>query len=149
MREFSDSKGKVWRISITIGSVMRVKSKLGIDLLQIEKGDTPLITRLWEDELLMAEILACLMGEQLGDKPDTEIYEGFDGQTILKATTCFYDELIDFFQKSTRTDRAGIVEKQRDLISKVIAAATGEVNKLDVDKTISGIQFGSVPDKLE
>lgn len=149
MREFTDGTGKIWKISITIGSIIRVKSKLGVDLLQIEQGKPPLISRLWQEELLMAEILACLMGEQLSDKSDAEIYEAFDGATLIKATNAFYEELSDFFRKSARTERAEIVDKQRELVKKGIAMLTEQVQKIDTSEMLYGILSGDAPDKLE
>jgi hypothetical protein len=147
MKEFTDKNGKIYSLSITIGSIMRVKSKLDVDLLQIEKGENPLLTRLWEDEVLLAQVIACLLSNQIADKTDEEILESFDGDTILKATTCFYDELIDFFQKSARTERAELVKKQQALIKEVIAKATETLKSQDVSKMVSGIEFGSMPDK--
>jgi hypothetical protein len=149
MREFTDSKGRILRISITIGSVMRVKSQTGVDLLQIEKGEKPLITRLWEDELLMAEILACLLSGQIEGLTEAEMYDCFDGETMIKAKNCFYEELIDFFQKSARTERAELVRKQQALIKEVVQMATEKLKEADTTRTVSGMIYGSAPGKLE
>jgi hypothetical protein len=54
MKTFNDAAGRTWTISLNLGTAIAVKDALGIDLLQPEQGDPPLLTRLGTDELLLS-----------------------------------------------------------------------------------------------
>ncbi len=138
MKTFKDNANHDWNISINIGSAMRVKDKLGIDLLQPESGDPPLLTRLGTDEMLLAQVIATLLESQFeSQKVDEDrIYQCFDGPTFARAHQAFYEELIDFFQKRGRDDRAKAVEKQMRMIEAGVKAARTKIDGIDVDATI-------------
>ena len=151
MKSFTDKDGRVWEISLTIGSALRVKSTLeGVDLLQPEMGDPPLITRLGTDEMFLAEVLCALLGDQF-EKHDVsveDVQRSMDGATIMAAQEAFYNELIDFFQSRGRQDRAKAVQKQRDLIIKATASVSDKIDKIDLDKVIHGAMSGKLPESL-
>lgn len=85
---------------------LAVKEQLGVDLLQPEAGDPPLLTRLGTDEMLLGEVLCAMLQQQFETQGVTaeEVRDGFDGQTLLAAQKAFYEELIDFFRSRGRTD---------------------------------------------
>ena len=119
MKTFNDKDGRVWEISLTLDSAIRVKDVLDIDLLQPELGDPPLITRLGTDEMLLGQVLCCLLGDQFEkhNVSEQDVRRAMDGATIMAAQTAFYDELVDFFQHRGRADRARAVAKQAQVIS--------------------------------
>jgi hypothetical protein len=149
MRVFKDNANRNWSISLTIGTAMMVKDRLGIDLLQPESGDPPLLTRLGTDEMLLAQVIATLLESQFElHKIDAEqIYQCFDGQTFTRAHEAFYQELIDFFQSRGRNDRAKAVEKQMKMILAGIKAAETKIENINVDQVIEnaihGVTFGA------
>jgi len=49
MKSFKDNAGHDWHLSLNIGTAMLVKDRLGVDPLQPEAGDPPLLTRLGTD----------------------------------------------------------------------------------------------------
>jgi len=151
MKSFKDSTGREWAITLTLGTALKVKSKLGIDLLQPEAGDPPLLSRLGTDELLLAEIICCLLEGQFEKHGVTEddIYECFDGETLLASQKAFYEEMTDFFQSRGRTDRAKAVSKQTRLISLAITAAESKIDAIDVDSLMSGAMSGELPEQSE
>ena len=57
MKAFTDRAGRSWTVTLTLGTAMTVKEQLGVDLLQPEAGDPPLLTRLGTDEMLLGEVL--------------------------------------------------------------------------------------------
>ena len=151
MQVFKDNANRDWSLSLTIGTAMKVKDTLGVDLLHPEVGDPPLLTRLGTDEMLLAQIIAALLESQFElHKVDAEqIYQSFDGPTFARAHEAFYKELIDFFQKRGRQDRATAVRKQMKMIESGIVAATTKIDGIDVDevieKAMSGVTFGELP----
>ncbi|MDR2763132.1 MAG: hypothetical protein LBB88_11050 [Planctomycetaceae bacterium] len=144
MQVFKDNANRNWTISLNIGSAMSVKDRLGIDLLQPESGDPPLLTRLGTDEMLLAQVIATLLESQfeLHKIDATQIYQCFDGQTFARAHESFYKELIDFFQNRGRIDRAKAVEKQMNMILAGIKAAESQLENLDVNQVVETAMTG-------
>ncbi len=133
MKTFIDTQGRTWSITITIGTAMKLRDRLGIDLLQPEVGDPPLLTRLGTDELLLGEIICVLLESQFEVHKVTaeDVYLAFDGEMLQNAQEAFYQELIHFFRQSGRTDRAQAVEKQRKMIAAGIKAVEARLNQID------------------
>ena len=148
MKTFTDTAGRTWTISLNLGTALAVKDSLGIDLLQPEAGDPPLLTRLGTDELLLGEVLCALLAGQFEAHKvsDTDVRASFDGQTLLAAQKAFYEELVDFFRQRGRTDRARAVETQQTLINKAVKAIETKIDRIDVDKVIAGAMSGSSPE---
>jgi hypothetical protein len=139
MQIFKDNAGRDWSLSLTIGNAMLVKDRLGIDLLQPEVGDPPLLTRLGMDEMLLAQVIATLLESQfeLHKVDAAQVYQCFDGPTFGRAHEAFYKELIDFFQQRGRRDRATAVEKQREMIFAASQAAQRKVEGINVNALIN------------
>jgi hypothetical protein len=148
MKTFTDSAGRTWTLALTLGTAMKVKAKLDIDLLQPEAGDPPLLTRLGTDEMLLGEVLCAMLEGQFEAHKvtDDDVRNSFDGQTLLAAQKAFYEELIDFFQSRGRNDRAKAVAKQMALIDAAVAAVETRIDALDVDATIRGAMSGESQD---
>ena len=138
MHIFKDNAGRDWSLSLTIGNAMLVKDRLGVDLLQPEVGDPPLLTRLGTDEMLLAQVIAALLESQFElHKVDTaQVYQCFDGPTFARAHEAFYKELIDFFHQRGRQDRAAAVEKQKQVIIAGTKAAETKVGGINIDAVI-------------
>ncbi len=148
MKAFQDKAGRNWTVSLTIGSAMRVKDKVDVDLLRPEEGKPPTLTRLGLDEVLLARVIACLLEDQFEANKVTaeDVYNAFDGETLLRAQDAFYDEVADFFQKRGRRHLATAVRKQQAVIEKAVALAETKIAALDVDKLTSGVTSGSSPE---
>ena len=138
MKSFKDNAGHDWHISLNIGTAMLVKDRLDIDLLQPEKGDPPLITQLGTDEYLLAQVISVLLESQFESQKvdESQIYQFFDGTTFARAHEAFYEELIDFFQRRGRNDRATTVQKQMTMLLKGVKAAVTKIDGIDMDAVI-------------
>lgn len=150
MKAFTDRAGRSWTVTLTLGTAMTVKEQLGVDLLQPEAGDPPLLTRLGTDEMLLGEVLCAMLQQQFETQGVTaeEVRNGFDGQTLLAAQKAFYEELIDFFQSRGRTDRAKAVAKQVKMIDAAVTAVGTRIDALDIDQTIAGAMSSESPEAL-
>jgi len=138
MKTFTDSAGRTWTLSLTLGTAMAVKAKLEIDLLQPESGDPPALTRLGTDEMLLGEVLCVMLGDQFEKHGVTEhdVRSGFDGQTLIAAQRAFYEELIDFFRGRGRNDRAKAVAKQMAMIDAAVTAIETRIDGIDPRKMV-------------
>ena len=149
MKTFTDAAGRTWTLALTLGTAMKVKAKLDIDLLQPEAGDPPLLTRLGTDEMLLGEVLCAMLEGQFETHKvtDDDVRGAFDGNTLLGAQKAFYEELIDFFRSRGRNDRAKAVAKQMAMIEAAVTAVETRIDALDIDETIRGAMSGASPDR--
>lgn len=145
MKTFTDAAGRTWSLTLNLGTAMAVKAKLGVDLLQPESGDPPLLTRLGTDEMLLGEVLCAMLEGQFTTHKvtDTDVRNSFDGQTLLAAQKAFYEELIDFFHFRGRNDRAKAVAKQMAMIDAAVAAIETKIDGISVEETIAGAMSGA------
>ena len=139
MKTFSDAANRTWSLTLNLGTAMAVKDKLGVDLLQPEAGDPPLLTRLGTDEMLLGEVLCAMLGGQFETHKvtDADVRNSFDGQTLLAAQKAFYEELIDFFRSRGRNDRAKAVAKQMAMIHAAVTAIETKLDQINVEQTIA------------
>ena len=144
MKTFTDNAGRTWTLSLTIDSAKRVRDLLGINLLEPEAGDPPLITRLGTDEFLLCDVLYCLIKPQAASLniSSEQFGQSIGGDVILAAQTCLYDELIDFFLKRGRTDRAKAAQTQQKMINLAIQQVTQKLGEIDTSQKIAEI-FGA------
>jgi len=148
VKAFADADGRNWTISLNLGTAMAVKDALGVDLLQPEAGDPPLLTRLGTDEMLLGEVLCALLAGQFEANKVTaaDVRAGFDGATLLAAQKAFYEELVGFFQSRGRADRARAVETQAAMIDAAVKAIEEKIGGMDVQEVIDGAMSGSLPE---
>jgi len=147
MKTFTDAAGRTWTLTLNLGTAMKVKAKLDVDLLQPEAGDPPLLTRLGTDEMLLGEALCAMLDGQFETHKVTadDVRAAFDGQTLLAAQKAFYEELIGFFRSRGRNDRAKAVAKQMAMIDAAVTAIETRIDGIDIDETIRGAMSGESP----
>lgn len=139
MRTFTDTAGRTWTLQLNLGTAKRVRDVLNVDLLQPEQGDPPLLTRLGTDELLLGEVICCLLADQFEARKvtDADIRAGFDGATLLAAQKAFYEEIEDFFRQRGRLDRARAVATQSRMIDAAVKAVDAKLASVDIDQAIA------------
>jgi hypothetical protein len=133
MKTFTDNAGKTWSVSMTIDSVKRVRDLLSVNLVEPEAGEPPLLTRLGTDEILLCDVVYCLIkpqADQLGVS-DGDFGRALGGDAILSAQTALYEELADFFQKRGRPDRAKAVTAQKEMIELAIQRVTMKLTEMN------------------
>ena len=138
MRTFADNAGRTWTITLTIDAAKRVKCLLDVNLLELEAGDPPLLTRLGTDVILLCDVIYALVKPQADGVglTDEQFGAALGGEAILAAQTAFYEELVDFFRKLGRGDLARAVDAQRRMIDLAIARIETRLDKLDLEAAI-------------
>lgn len=113
MEKFNDAKGNEWVIKINIGTAMQVRDRIGVDILQPEKGTPPLATELKSDTYLLPKILFVLLENQCEQRglTDKDMYEYFSGTVLQGAENAFWKELTHFFSENGRMDRAKLINR--------------------------------------
>ena len=151
---FKDTVGKDWLVEINIGALKRVRGLLDLDLLALEAGDPPLLTRLGLDIVLICDVLFALLKPQAdaADVTDEQFAERLGGEVILAAHKAFYEELTDFFQSLGRNHMATAVQKQLEMIDAGTRLADEKLKEINIDaeaKLIFGDQSTSSPASAE
>lgn len=145
MKTFTDSGGRVWTISLTIGSVKRVKDLIKIDLLALDQGKPPLLTRLGLDVVLLCDVVFALIKPQADEQEVTDVQfgEALGGDVILAAQDAFYEELISFFRGLGRKDLAKAVAAQHRIVTLAVEKIGEKIDDFDVEKMVEAT-FGKV-----
>ncbi len=150
MKTFTDSAGRTWTLTLTIDAAKRVKSLLDVNLLELEAGDPPLLTKLGTDVILLCDAIFALVKPQAdaAGVTDEQFAAAMGGDAILAAQTAFYGELVDFFRKLGRTDLAKAVDAQRRMIDLAVARIETRIDRLDLEAAIEttlGEPFTNLP----
>ena len=138
MKTFTDNAGRAWTLSLTIDAAKRVKGLLDVNLLELEAGDPPLLTRLGTDVILLCDVIFALVKPQAdaAGVTDEQFGAALGGETILAAQTAFYEELVDFFRKLGRTDLAKAVDAQRRMIDLAVRRIETRIDRLDLEAAV-------------
>ena len=150
MKTFTDSAGRTWTVSLTIEAAKRVKSLLGVNLLELDRpaGDLPsvasakegppLLTRLGTDVILLCDVIFALVKPQAdaAEVTDEQFGAALGGDAILAAQTALYEELVDFFRQLGRTDLAKAVDAQRRMIDLAVQRVETRIDGLDLEAAV-------------
>jgi len=115
-----------------------VKSLLDVNLLELEAGAPPLLTRLGTDVILLCDVIFALVKPQAdaAGVSDQEFAAALGGDVVLAAQTAFYEELVDFLRKLGRGDLAKAVDAQRRMIDLAVARIETRIDRLDLEAAV-------------
>ncbi|MCC7408660.1 MAG: hypothetical protein IT442_11360 [Phycisphaeraceae bacterium] len=141
MKTFTDNASRSWTIQLTLDAVKRVRNLVGINLLELEGGDPPLLTRLGTDVLLLCDVIYALIKPQAdqrqgGGVSDEQFAAALGGDAILAAQTAFYEELVDFFRGLHRGDLVKVVQMQRRMIDLAVARIETRIDGFDLEAAV-------------
>ena len=117
MKTFTDNTGRTWTLSVTVGTIKRVRALCGVDLANII-GKTPnvgLLERLASDPVLLVDVLFAVCKPEADAKgiTDEEFGRAMAGDAIELAATALLDEIIDFFPEAKRKVFRKILDASR------------------------------------
>ena len=110
MRQFTDTKERVWDVELNVRQMKRVRDALGIDLVNVIQAGkdgavaTDTLDRVANDPILLVDILWVLCEGQAkaAGVTDDDFGSSLAGDSIADATRAFLDELVDFFPGARR-----------------------------------------------
>ena len=110
MRQFTDTKERVWDVELNVRQMKRVRDALGIDLVNVIQAGkdgavaTDTLDRVANDPILLVDILWVLCEGQAkaAGVTDDDFGSSLAGDSISDATKAFLDELVDFFPGARR-----------------------------------------------
>lgn len=146
MKTFKDSGGKSWDISITVGSLKRVKDMLNIDLIEEASKKENIFIKVSENPIMLCDILYCLCKSQADERKitDEKFGESLNGDAIEQATNMFIEELIDFFPSAKRPAFRMMTQKIEEMTTKGVEYVTKYLNSEEMEtKIMSDIKKAS------
>jgi len=138
MRTFKDKEKKDWGVSITVGSLKRVKELLKIDLIEgaSDKKEDNIFIKISTDPIMLVDIIYVLCkpeADKLGIS-DEQFGGLMNGDSVEEATAVFIEELIDFFPTARRPMLRTMTDKIKDLQTKGIAYVMNHLASPEIDK---------------
>ena len=139
MKTFTDSAGRTWTVSLTLDSVKRVRDLLGVNLLELEQGEPPLLTRLGTDVILLCDVIFAILKPQAdaAGVSDSEFGAALGGEVIMAAQKAFYEELVGFFRHLGRSHVAKAAEAQQKMIRLAVAQVEKKLDGVDLEGEVA------------
>lgn len=131
MATFQDAAGRVWHLRVTVGTLRRVRSLLGLDLL-----DGDLVPRLSADPSALVDVLYCVLKPQADEAgiSDEAFAEQLAGDAIDHATEALLAALVDFLPESRRRLLVKARDKFRETQAATLRQAEAMLDAIDPEK---------------
>lgn len=149
MKLFKDSAGRDWPIVINVGSIERVKSVTGVNLLEVVEGK--LVEKLASDPALLVNVVysLCKPDADRQQITDTMFGEAMVGDAIDRATDALLDELVSFFPNRQRQILTKALAKARMIQDQATTIALQRLDDPAIDAKLQKMlseSFGTLPD---
>ena len=103
MQTFTDKNNDKWNIEINVGTARKVLSECNVDLINVldfdeQKQEKSVLEKLADDPILLVDVLYCLCSTQAKERnlDDFAFATLFSADTIVQATECLMEEIINF-----------------------------------------------------
>jgi len=145
MKIIKDLKGREWKLSITVGSVKRVKSELNLDIYNVANKD--FLKAIIEDPIKFIDMLFVLVEDQAEDLDvdDIEFGKSFDGDTIAESVNSFLEELVNFFPPSKRESLKKALAMTMEMTEKAGQEMVKKLDEFDLDKAVDTVMVNMKP----
>ena len=144
MRQFTDTKERVWEVELNVRQMKRVRDVLGIDLVNVIQAGrdgtvaTDTLDRVANDPILLVDILWVLCEGQAkaAGVTDDDFGSSLAGDSIEEATRAFLDELVDFFPGAKRLFLKKAVELSRKYAGESTAAPEKALEDPELERRV-------------
>ena len=136
MKSFTDTKGQVWDIDITIGPARRVKSRLGVDLNTVIDNKAAGLVELLTDPYRLVDVLFVLCEAQAVQRQisDQDFADVIGGDVLEAAANAFVEALIDFFPHARiRANLRAWFKAAKQMREKMLTRAELEISRINPD----------------
>jgi hypothetical protein len=142
MKTFTDNMGRPWTVTVTVDTVKRVKSLLGVNLLDAAGGK--IIEDLVGDPVLLCDVVFCVIKPEADAKSvsDQDFGQSMAGDAIDAATRALLEELIDFFPSPKRVPLRKAMEKLRAFEARAMDEAMKRLESPELDQRLENALSG-------
>lgn len=161
MAKFRDKHGHEWLMEFTLGSLARVKSETGVDLLTFHIANSPAMQALQDDPMLLLRVLQVQLRPQLRERgvSDEEFSDSLLEEHAYCAVEALISGMVDYYPPAKRAALQPVVQTTisaarnvRDRADRTLRQemARVDLNELqgqletEIERSISGITTGSL-----
>lgn len=163
MSKFTDEAKNEWHLSVTVGTLRRVRERTKVDLMEIADPKASLVARLSSSPELLVDVIFAVIkpqADELGVSA-TEFDELVAGDSVAAATDALIEAVVDFFPHARgRGNLRAIYQKSRAAVDALAdlgaeAIESGEIDRAidealsDVRQAISGASSTDAPASSE
>jgi hypothetical protein len=150
MREFKDDEGRPWRLALTVGSALRVRDNVTIDVVDENTGErrqqpfdmvdaagvTQTFQVLRSQYAKIGEILYAMLTKQVEAKglSKDDFFDGLRGDSLDAATKALEAELVDFFPPRLRSMIGLLAAKMDEVQSEMLDRAEAGLRAATIEK---------------
>ena len=138
MKTFTDNGGKTWTVCVNVDAIKRVRTLLGINLLDVLDDGCKLLAQLHDDPILLVDVLYCVCKPEADAQhvTDEQFGRGMSGDALLHGNQALLEGLSDFFPRARqRAAMKGLLQKTSQVAERLLD---------HVELTIAGINPDSV-----
>jgi hypothetical protein len=136
MPAFTDTQNRTWAVEVHVASVKRVRTLLGVDLLQIVEDRCELLARLADDPVLLVDVLYVLCKPEADPRniSDEDFGRAMSGDALEAGFNALLEGLEGFFQDARRRQAVtSVIAKTRRLAEKILDHTQHQIDQIDVD----------------
>jgi len=139
MASFKDSKGRVWAVEIDVTTLKRIKSLLGVDLLDVANDGGQMLDRLASDAVFLVDLIYVICQPQADRLKITD--EDFGrlfshGEIIQQAGNALQEAIIDFFPEPRKGLVKAIFGKTTQIRAAMAKKALTTIQNPEFDKAV-------------
>lgn len=127
--KFTDNAGRIWNLEVTVATIRRVKTLLGVNLLESVSGD--LMDRMAADPALLADVVFAVVKPQADTLgvTDAQFGESLAGDAVSGASDALIGALVDFFPAAKRGILQRATDARKELGEAIIAKAAERLDQ--------------------
>lgn len=139
MNKFTDTVGREWVLSVNVASLKRVRSLVGVDILDIEGG---VLDQIASDPVSLCDILyaICQPAATAANVSDIEFGESLSGDVLEAATESLLKAIADFFPKPKRDAIHDLLRRTKMIGEKLTAEAEAKLATLTDEMLETGMR---------
>lgn len=134
MASFTDKNGRTWTINLDAPTIRKIKSDC--DGLNILSADGEAFDKMYEDPLLLCDVVWILVSEEAQSQSITQLqfHKAMGGDAIDAATVAIVDAVKDFSRSHQRDLLEAVVAKNAKIREQGIRRAIQKLNDPEMER---------------
>lgn len=151
MKTFTDNAGRTWTVPVNADGIKRVRSLLGVNLLDVLDDGCKLLADLHDDPVLLVDVLYCLCKPEADAKQvtDEEFGRAMSGDALAHAASALLEGISDFFPNARqRAVMKNLLKKTEAVVERLLDHAEKSIAGLDPESVVRSAtaSFGNLPE---
>lgn len=140
MHSFRDTTGRVWCLSVTVGTLKRVRALTGVDLYALSCDGPEALGKFLHNIIQVVDVIYALVQDEAARHgiDDEAFGQALAGDALGAAVEAFVQDLVDFFPEPRRRETwRKVLEQSKVLQERLLARAEQEVGQVDLEQLLA------------